>query len=414
MGTTQLLSVPYALYANSAGNSQATTPSLASVLAVNNGANNLQIKNIADPTDAQDAVTKSYSETQLQAQVTQLQAQITDLINATPSPVGSFNISSITSSNLGVSLAWTPMTYSTQSEVTYTIEVAPNGSDFSNAQAIGFTTDLFFTIQPDVLNLAAINAGVTPNVQSPIDIRIKAYSGVIAVNSNTISYFLTSYGCLGQYAVGAGIPSADWNWNSPLSLICDDNVLTATPTFANGTFRFFTENGVWGSGRNYPYYIGEGYKINTSFEDAMDGDHNFKFTGTPGAYRLKIDGNKKTITAFQGTTAANSHWLVGAATPGGWSWAGNNETELGLITNGIYEVPLELKSGETFRVFLGNNGGDSWGEGSRNYPWYVSNGYTIDSELLNAGDGDSNFLYVGPTAKRIFRVDSVAKTVVVE
>ncbi|MCX6171991.1 MAG: DUF1566 domain-containing protein [Flavobacterium sp.] len=81
MGTTQLLSVPYALYANSSGNAQAATPNLADVLAVNNGANNLQIKNLADPTDAQDAVTKSYSDVQLQAQVTQLQAQIEALQN---------------------------------------------------------------------------------------------------------------------------------------------------------------------------------------------------------------------------------------------------------------------------------------------------------------------------------------------
>ena len=81
MGTTQLLSVPYALYANSSGNAQAATPNLADVLAVNNGANNLQIKNLADPTDAQDAVTKSFSEAQLQAQVVQLQAQIEALQN---------------------------------------------------------------------------------------------------------------------------------------------------------------------------------------------------------------------------------------------------------------------------------------------------------------------------------------------
>ena len=83
MGTTQLLSVPYALYANSAGNNQAATPNLASVLAVNNGANNLQIKNLADPTDPQDAVTKSY----LATQIAQLQAQITALQNASIAPL---------------------------------------------------------------------------------------------------------------------------------------------------------------------------------------------------------------------------------------------------------------------------------------------------------------------------------------
>ena len=102
MGTTQLLSVPYALYANSSGNAQAVTPNLASVLAVNNGANNLQIKNLADPTDAQDAVTKSFSEVQisqlqsidaqLQSQISALQAQITALQNAIVTPLPNITI----------------------------------------------------------------------------------------------------------------------------------------------------------------------------------------------------------------------------------------------------------------------------------------------------------------------------------
>ena len=64
-GTSQLLSVPYALYANSSGNSQATTPNLESVLAVNNSANNLQIKNLANPTAAQDASTKQYVDSKI-------------------------------------------------------------------------------------------------------------------------------------------------------------------------------------------------------------------------------------------------------------------------------------------------------------------------------------------------------------
>ena len=87
MGTTQLLSVPYALYANSAGNSQSTTPNLGAVLAVNNSANNTKITNLQNPTDIQDAATKGYIDSQLQTQVAQLQAQITALINATAAPL---------------------------------------------------------------------------------------------------------------------------------------------------------------------------------------------------------------------------------------------------------------------------------------------------------------------------------------
>ena len=60
MGTTQLLSVPYALYAENSGNATSTIPNLQSVLAENNSAGQQQIKNLLDPTDGADAVTKSY------------------------------------------------------------------------------------------------------------------------------------------------------------------------------------------------------------------------------------------------------------------------------------------------------------------------------------------------------------------
>ena len=72
---------------------------------------------------------------------------------------------------------------------------------------------------------------------------------------------------------------------------------------------------------------------------------------------------------------------------------------------------MRLTNNETFRVFLNNNGGDSWDLGSRNYPWYVNEGYTIDSELINANDGDSNFRYTGPTAIRILRINSITKVI---
>ena len=81
MGTTQLLSVPYALYAENTGNSTPTTPNLETVLAENNSANNQQIKNLQDPTDAQDAVTKDF----LLEKLSLLQDQIAAMQAATGS-----------------------------------------------------------------------------------------------------------------------------------------------------------------------------------------------------------------------------------------------------------------------------------------------------------------------------------------
>jgi len=81
MGTTQLLSVPYALYAENSGNSTLTTPNLETVLAENNSANNQKIKDLQDPTEAQDAATKAYIDALIAEAVAGLQSQIDALNN---------------------------------------------------------------------------------------------------------------------------------------------------------------------------------------------------------------------------------------------------------------------------------------------------------------------------------------------
>jgi hypothetical protein len=91
MGTTQLLSVPYALYAENSGNSTPTTPNLEAVLAENNSANNQQIKDLQDPTEAQDAVTKAYIDAQIAEAVAGLQSQIDALQAMTGSDIDNDN-----------------------------------------------------------------------------------------------------------------------------------------------------------------------------------------------------------------------------------------------------------------------------------------------------------------------------------
>jgi hypothetical protein len=335
----------------------------------------------------------------------------------TPQEGESIVLNATTPNNPGLSLSWTPADFSTPTQVDYSVEVAAIGSEFANTQVLVTSSNEFVTVQSAQFNLAALIAGAEPFVATPIEIRIKATVGTSEpVYSNTITYVVTTYGCLGQFAVGAGIPSAGWNWDSPLSLICDDNVLTATTTFANDAFRFFTTEGDWSTGRNFPYYTNEGYKISSNFENANDGDNNFKFIGAPGVHRLKIDENTKVITTFQGNTAANSYWLVGQATPGGWSWSGSNESELGLIAPGVYQAIIRFNpAGDgNFRIWLANDGGDSWGSPNRNYPSFANDGYTIDSELTNANDGDSNFKYTGPDQVRRFTVNTNTKVITVD
>jgi len=337
----------------------------------------------------------------------------------TPSNGEGVILNETTLNNPAISLTWDPAQYSTPASVTYTVQVAPNGSDFSSAQDLSSTTNRNAVITTGQLNVPALTAGAVPFVATPLDFRIKAtVAGGLPLYSNVITYNVTAFGCLGQYAVGAGIPSAGWNWSSPANLICDNNVLTMKVGLINDTFRFFTENGNWGSGRNFPYYAGQGYKIVSVLEDALDGDNNFRFTGSPDTYRVKIDENNKTIGVAKSTVSSGieptAYWLVGAATPGGWSWTGNNETELPVVSNGIYEVPVNLVNNESFRVWLANDGGDSWGSPNRNFPSFLGDGYTIDSELINALDGDSNFRYVGPTGIRLFKINTSTKVISVD
>jgi uncharacterized protein (TIGR02145 family) len=101
MGTTQLLSVPYALYSNSSATS--TPQNLTSVLNAGNSANNTKIINLGDPVNLKDAVNKDYVDAQillLQNYINTL--PVTDIDGNTYLPVTICN-QTWTKSNLNVS-----------------------------------------------------------------------------------------------------------------------------------------------------------------------------------------------------------------------------------------------------------------------------------------------------------------------
>ncbi len=133
-GTPEIPTVPtnVSAFENDANYISTETQTLADVTALDNSVNNSQIKNLADPTDAQDAVTKAY----VDALIAQLQAAI-DALNTTGTlnghewidlglPSGTrwatCNVGSTTPEGYGDYYAWgetAPKTYYSSSTYTY-------------------------------------------------------------------------------------------------------------------------------------------------------------------------------------------------------------------------------------------------------------------------------------------------------
>ena len=212
------------------------------------------------------------------------------------------------------------------------------------------------------------------------------------------------------WLVGAGVVGTGWDWANPAKVTCTGTgVYEGNINLTNGAFRFFTVRDDWGSGRNFPFYANDGYTIDSDLIDAIDGDNNFEFTGTPGEYGLTIDTVNKTITlgAMISLCDNDQLWAVGAATPGGWDWA--NPTQIPCTGFNEYSGQITLTN-ETFRFFSVR---DDWGSGI-NYPFYVNEGYTIDSNFEDALDGDNNFRFIGTPGTYTITINTFNKTITLQ
>jgi hypothetical protein len=340
-----------------------------------------------------------------------------------------------TSGNLGERFTWMDADFDVPTAVTYDLQRSLTG-DFSDVSVVGSTSgnEIAITVG-DLLSMAA-NAGLdnNPDTENPntgdVWFRLRAYIGTgelesistaqaltLVLPENTNEEAVCELDAL--YAVGAGLPTAGWDWGSPVVFNCTGNGVYSgnveLTSDGDANFRFFTVNTDWGSGRNYPYYADAGYTIDANFVNAMDGDSNFKFVGTSGFYNLKIDDVNKTITLgdpeASGTCEVDILFAVGAGLPtAGWSW--ETPVQFFCSADGIWSGNVELTSDgdANFRFFTVNT---DWGSG-RNYPYYADAGYTIDPNLVNAGDGDSNFKFVGTSGTYFLTIDTNTKVITLE
>ncbi|WP_439129440.1 SusE domain-containing protein [Polaribacter sp.] len=308
-------------------------------------------------------------------------------------------------------------------EISYELQMVNNGSNFDNPTILGETADLSLDLKHGELNEALLANGGTAGTESKFDFRIKATAktdaGDLFRTSEVATLSITPYDVAlppALYVVGAGAVDAGWGWDSPVELVLQGKKWSGNINLSpdnGGNFRFFTDKTLeWASpSYNFPYFIDRGYTIDANFEDAMDGDNNFLFTGTAGAYFIEIDTEAETITLGPAVVGPNCNydqlWVVGAgAVDAGWGWS--NPIQISCTGTGKYEGNINLTN-DAFRFFSDRT--LEWSSPSFNYPYYENEGYTIDSRLENAGDGDSNFKFNGTPGEYGLTIDDVNKTI---
>lgn len=370
-------------------------------------------------------------------------AQEPSAFNFSNSFSSEYILTSATSSNLGERFTWEDADFDAPTTVTYDLQSSLT-EDFSDFDTVGSTSgnEMAVTVG-DLLSLATA-AGLDNNLDTEnpnsgqVWFRLRAYLGNGGLETFSSAQSLTlvlpentgggeDAVCeLGQlFAVGAGIATAGWDWATPAVFACTGTgIYSGNVEFMNGgaldnsNFRFFTEATNWGSGQNYPFFADAGYTIDSNLVNAMDGDSNFAFIGTSGLYSLEIDTVNKTITLGDaeagGACEVDILYGVGAGLPtAGWDWA--TPVELMCSADGVWSGNVAFQNsgaldGSNFRFFTEATNWDS----GRNYPFYADAGYTIDSDLVNAGDGDSNFAFVGTTGTYFLTINTVTKVITLE
>ena len=339
------------------------------------------------------------------------------------SPDSTFSIVLVetTPNDVAITIDWDDPDFGENSSavVNYEVQFAEGGTNFASPVTVA-TENSATTLSRthEAFNEDALNSGLAAEEASAMDIRIKAtiemeggnmerYSEATTITVTPYSIELAPI----LYVVGAGAVDAGWSWDTPIELPLQGNKYSGNINLTNDAFRFFTVNNDWGSGLNYPYYEALNYTIDSNFNNAMDGDSNFFFNGTPGEYFIELDTQAKTITLGPPVVGPNCNfdqlWLVGAGiVDAGWSW--DTPVALPCVGTGTYAGNVEFTN-DAFRFFTVNS---DWGSGT-NYPTYAGNGYTIDANFNDAMDGDNNFFFNGTPGTYYLTVDDVNKLITV-
>jgi hypothetical protein len=311
-----------------------------------------------------------------------------DLSNLSSS---SFVLTRDDAANTFQTFKWTQVDYGFTAVITYVLQFDKTSDDFASpVDLVTVTHDTTVAVTIGDLNKLMLAAGMNPDEPVDLQFRVKATinPAVDPVFSTLAEATVTPYATSFPPIYMCGQATGGWAWDLYVYKELRStapNIYETIGYFVNSgsdaTFRFFKDIGWGADSYNYPYFTGT---VSDMFENAADGDLNFRFIGVTGYYKITVNMTTKSV-AMEAVAEPVLYATGGAL--GGWDWT-TNYIQLTWKSNGIFQATTDFTT-DIFRFFKQAG----WGDGY-NYTYFAGGSVTALLEL-NANDSDNNFKFVG-------------------
>jgi hypothetical protein len=158
----------------------------------------------------------------------------------------------------------------------------------------------------------------------------------------------------------------------------------------NMKFRFFADK-QWNAEKWNFTSFAEG-TVPAQLRSSGDDVANFLFTGESGYYKITVSIDDLVITLEPSDPPQQTLFIIGDAQ--GWNL--NNALQMRSLGNNTFETIGTFQLNGKFRFFVAPD----WS--AKQYGWNSFSGGTIDSDLADGADGDSNFKFA--SANGIYKV----------
>ncbi len=300
-------------------------------------------------------------------------------------------------------ISWSELDFGFPASVSATVEIAKAGENFANSVELATTSSNTVTLTVGEINEALLGMGFLPEEAADVQLRVRSVvnNAIDPVYSSPLSITITPYATTFPpiYIIG---DVQGWNLANAFELqSTGPGTYEAIGTFQqNGKFRFFATPS-WDA-QQWGYSFFSGGSIATGLSDGADGDSNFLFGSPSGYYKISVSLKDKTIALE--ASSAPTLFIIGDAQ----GWDLNNALEMQSLGGGQFEVIGQFQQNGKFRFFSNPD----WGADQFRFSSF--SGGTIDTELADGADGDSNFLFTAASGIYKMIVSINDKTISVE